>query len=158
MKMRLLGVLVGLAVSFAFPTVAQSVDPQLRAVVDAIDKTFNDSQNSGDPAPILAVFAKDGVLVTNQGSFSGQEALTKYYTDLFKAVKFSNCASKADPGYPRILAGKEMWVTGEWSNTIKGDNWGPIDQKGYWSALYVREGDAWKKLLLTWNVTPPPAK
>ena len=70
--MRLLGVLVGLAVSFAFPTFAQSVDPQLRAVVDAIDKTFNDSQNSGDPAPILAVFAKDGVLVTNQGSFSGQ--------------------------------------------------------------------------------------
>jgi uncharacterized protein (TIGR02246 family) len=127
MRIRLLGVLVGLAVSFAFPTFAQKRRSAIRAVVDAIDKTFADSQNSGDPAPILAVFAKDGVLVTNNGSFSGQEALTKYYTDLFKAVKFSNCASKADPGYPRILAGKEMWATGEWSNTVKGENWGPID-------------------------------
>jgi hypothetical protein len=132
MKIRLVVALAGLAMSFALPTFAQTIDPQLRAVVDAIDKTFNDSQNSGDPAPIIAVFAKDGVVVTNVGAFSGHEAITKYYTDLFKAV-------------------------GEWSNTVKGDNWGPIDAKGYWSAIYVQEGDAWKKLLLTWNVSPPPA-
>ena len=156
MKRRLAVAIAGLAISFALPTFAQTIDPQLRAVVDAIDKTFNDSQNSGDPAPIIAVFAKDGVVVTNSGPFSGQEAITKYYTDLFKAVKFSNCVSQADPGYPRILAGKEMWATGQWSNTIKGDDWGPIDEKGYWSAIYVREGDAWKKLMLTWNVSPPP--
>jgi hypothetical protein len=140
MKIRLVVALAGLAMSFALPTFAQTIDPQLRAVVDAIDKTFNDSQNSGDTAPIIAVFAKDGVVVTNVGAFSGHEAITKYYTDLFKAVKFSNCVSKADPGY-----------------TVKGDNWGPIDAKGYWSAIYVQEGDAWKKLLLTWNVSPPPA-
>jgi len=156
MKIRLVVALAGLAISFALPTFAQTIDPQLRAVVDGIDKTFDDSQNSGDPAPIIAVFAKDGVVVTNGGPFSGHDAITKYYTDLFNAVKFSNCVSKADPGYPRILAGKEMWGTGQWSNTIQGDNWGPIDQKGYWSAIYVREGDAWKKLLLTWNVSPPP--
>jgi uncharacterized protein DUF4440 len=154
MKMRL--VVAGLAMSFALPTFAQTIDPQLRAVVDAIDKTFDDSQNSGDPAPIIAVFAKDGVVVTNVGAFSGHEAIMKYYTDLFKAVKFSNCVSKADLGYPRVLPGKEMWATGEWSNTVKRDNWGPIDEKGYWSAIYVQEGDAWKKLLLTWNVSPPP--
>jgi hypothetical protein len=42
MKIRLLGVPVGLAVSFAFPIFAQSVDPQLRVVVDAIDKASID--------------------------------------------------------------------------------------------------------------------
>ena len=157
MKIRLVVALVGSAISFVLPTLAQTIDPQLRAAAEAIDKTFDDSQNGGSPAPIIAVFSKDGVVVTNVGPISGQEAITKYYTDLFKVVKFSNCVTKTDPGYPRLLAGKEMWATGEWSNTIKGDSWGPIDQKGYWSAVYVREGDAWKKLLLTWNVSPPPA-
>jgi hypothetical protein len=40
----------------------------------------------------------------------------------------------------------------------QGANFGPVDQKGYWAALYVREGDTWKKQLLIWNVTPAPAK
>jgi hypothetical protein len=51
-----------------------------------------------------------------------------------------------------------MWGTGEWSNTIKGDNWGPIDQKGYWGNVFVRQGDDWKILMDTSNITPAPAK
>jgi ketosteroid isomerase-like protein len=158
MKIRLVVALVGSAISFALPTLAQTIDPQLRAAAEAIDKTFDDSQNGGNPAPIIAVFSKDGVVVTNVGPISGQEAITKYYTDLFKVVKFSNCVTKTDPGYPRLFAGKQMWATGEWSNTIKGDNWGPIDQKGYFANILVREGGDWKVRLDIFNVTPPPAK
>jgi hypothetical protein len=43
-----------------FANLRSNHDPQLHAVVDAIDKTFDDSQNSGDSAQIIAVFAKDG--------------------------------------------------------------------------------------------------
>jgi hypothetical protein len=34
-----------------------------------------------------------------------------------------------------------------------------MDVKGYWSAVYVRDGDAWKGRMLSYNVnmTPPPA-
>ena len=34
---------------------------------------------------------------------------------------------------------------------------GPIQLKGYWGAINVREGDTWKIRMLTFNVTPPPA-
>ena len=30
---------------------------------------------------------------------------------------------------------------------------GPVEAKGYWSAVFGRERDAWKKPWLTWNVT-----
>jgi hypothetical protein len=33
----------------------------------------------------------------------------------------------------------------------------PIQLKGYWSAIYAREGDGWKKRMLISNVTPAPA-
>jgi hypothetical protein len=52
--------------------------------------------------------------------------------------------------------GKQMWATGTWSATIKGKGWGPKDVKGYWTV--IREGDDWKMLNLTNNVTPEPAK
>jgi hypothetical protein len=46
--------------------------------------------------------------------------------------------------------------TGAWSATIKGKDWDPKDIKGYWTV--IREGDDWKILNLTNNVTPEPAK
>jgi Ribonucleotide reductase, barrel domain len=46
---------------------------------------------------------------------------------------------------------------GEWSVTLQGKSGGPIQLKGYWSAISVREGDAWKIRMETINVTPPPA-
>jgi len=49
-----------------------------------------------------------------------------------------------------------MWATGQWTATVKGQNWGPVDVKGYWSV--IREGDDWKIRNLTFNVTPAPAK
>jgi hypothetical protein len=32
----------------------------------------------------------------------------------------------------------------------------PIQMKGYWGAVIVREGDVWKFRMLTWNITPAP--
>jgi hypothetical protein len=32
----------------------------------------------------------------------------------------------------------------------------PIPLKGYWAAIYVREGDDWKCRLDAYNVTPAP--
>ena len=54
-------------------------------------------------------------------------------------------------------AGNEVWANGYWSLTWQGKTGDPIQLKGYWSAIEVREGDAWKTRMQTWNVTPAPA-
>ena len=53
-------------------------------------------------------------------------------------------------------AGNEIWSNGEWSTDIKGNDFGPLQIKGYWSV--IREGDDWKIRMLTSNSTPTPAK
>lgn len=39
--------------------------------------------------------------------------------------------------------------------TIKGDNFGPLDLKGFWGAVKVRDGDTFKNRMAIWNTTPP---
>jgi hypothetical protein len=36
---------------------------------------------------------------------------------------------------------------------FRGQTGEPIQLKGYWSAFEVREGDAWKDRIQTWNIT-----
>ena len=51
-------------------------------------------------------------------------------------------------------AGNEARATGEWSDTGPGKNGEPITIKGYWSDIYVREGDDWRIRVTAFNVTP----
>jgi ketosteroid isomerase-like protein len=161
MKTRLVVALVGLVISFALPTFAQqkdTVDPQTIQQLAALPKKFAAAFNNNDAAALAALYTEDAVLVNDSGPIYGREAIEKFYVGVFKQVHFSNQVPK--PSSPHIIGttGNEMWWNGEWSNTIKGDNWGPIDQKGYFADIVVREGDDWKVRLDIWNVTPPPAK
>src|SRR5690242_18337286 len=54
-------------------------------------------------------------------------------------------------------AGNEAWATGAWSETGQGQTGGPTQVGGYWSAIYIREGEDWKIRMLAYNVTPAPA-
>jgi hypothetical protein len=51
-----------------------------------------------------------------------------------------------------------VWSYGEWGGTLQGEA-GPVFVKGYFSAIYVREGDDWKMrtLILTEHPTTYPA-
>jgi ketosteroid isomerase-like protein len=51
-------------------------------------------------------------------------------------------------------AGNEARATGEWIETGQGKNGELITIKGYWSDIYVREGDDWKIRVTAWNTTP----
>jgi hypothetical protein len=50
-----------------------------------------------------------------------------------------------------------MWETGDWATTIEGEtpsgaHFGPLDEKGFWSVVWVRQGEGdWKVALETWN-------
>ncbi len=69
-------------------------------------------------------------------------------------------ADKADQSSRHIIgtAGNEARANGEWTVTLKGEKFGPVEAKGNWLEIYRREGDTWKKRLDMWNVTPAPAK
>jgi ketosteroid isomerase-like protein len=92
--------------------------------------------------------------VTDRGPVYGREAIEKHFADNFQKEHFSNDLAKADQYSPHIVAGNELWSNGEWSLTLQGENFGPVELKGYWSEIYVREGDAWKVRMQTWNITP----
>ena len=53
--------------------------------------------------------------------------------------------------------GNDAWAVGQWWSTLESQN-GPVFARGYWSALYVREGDVWKMRLLTLNEVAPPTE
>jgi hypothetical protein len=68
---------------------------------------------------------------------------------------------KPDQYSPHIIgtAGNEVWSSGEWSLTLQPETGDPISLKGHWSEIYVRDGDAWKVRMQSWNITPaPPAE
>jgi ketosteroid isomerase-like protein len=162
MKIQLVVALAGLAIGLALPTFAQQTntpDPQLRQALDAVVKKFDDAYNNNDPTALTVLYTEDAVLVNDKGPIYGREALETYFADLFQKVHFSNHLGKVDKYSPHIIgtAGNETWATGEWSSTIKGPNFGPVEVKGYWAAIKVREGDTLKTRMDIWNVTPAPA-
>jgi ketosteroid isomerase-like protein len=165
MKTRLLG-LIGLAVGLAFPIFAQQTnmpDPQLRQQMLPIGKKFDDGFMNGDAAALTALYTEDAVLVNDSGPLYGREAIQKGYEEVFKVVRFINHSGTLDQYSPHIIgtASNEAWATGEWSQTVKGQNFGPLDEKGYWTNIFTREGDTWKVRVSTWNrlkvYTPAPA-
>ena len=159
MKKRLVVPLVGLAISFALPTYAQQkdvADPQTTQKILAVGKAIDEGANNNDPAAIAAFFTRNAVFVTTEGPIIGRQAIQKWYTDLFQWWHPKNHISKLDGNAPHLIgtAGNELWVTGEWSETGQGKTGEPLPIKGYWSYIYVREGDDWKIRMSFWNTTP----
>jgi uncharacterized protein (TIGR02246 family) len=147
----------GSAISFALPTFAQqtnTADPQLRQkLVDVIAK-HADAMNKNDAAAVAACFTQDAVFVTDSGIVNGREAIEKWYADLLKKWKFSDDVVTIDQDSPHVIgmAGNEIWSTGGWSLTIKGEDFGPVQVRGYWSV--IRVGDDWKIRMFNTNTNP----
>ena len=85
MKTRLLGPLVGLAVSFALPSFAQLkevTDPAVRAKIEAATKAYDVAFNKSDAAGIVATFAPDVIETGPYGPAYGREAVQQRYADV----------------------------------------------------------------------------
>jgi uncharacterized protein (TIGR02246 family) len=136
-----------------------TTDPQITQQLEAIGRNTDEAFNKGDAAAVAALFTQNAVVVTPQGPVYGRQAIEKMYVDLFQKVHFSNHLTKADQNSPPITstAGNEVWWFGAWSVTVQIENDPPRQANGYWSAVHVRESDAWKVCMLTFNTNPPPA-
>ena len=163
MKIRLL-TLVGLAIGFALPTFAQQTntpDPQLRQQIVALLEKFSEAWNNNDAAALAALYTKDAVFCGGEGSgpHYGREAIEKHFAEGFKLFHFSNHIATADQYSPHAIgtAGNEVWALGEWSMTIQSKNGGsPMQIKGHWGDIFVRDGNGWKARMVVANNAPPP--
>jgi ketosteroid isomerase-like protein len=160
MKIRFMVALIGLAISLALPTFAQQTntpDPQIRQQFVALFKKFDEVWNSNDHAAWAELFTDDAIEVTDTGPIYGRGALEKNWANL--KLQFSDHVITVDQYSPHMMgeAGNQVWMNGKYVLIVKGQNFGPIEKKGYLSSILVREGDAWKTRMLTWNVTPASA-
>jgi ketosteroid isomerase-like protein len=137
------------------PTPSEQERQQLAAFV----KKFDEAKNDNDAAAMAALFTEDAIVVTDTGPIYGREAIEKSWADSFKQFRFSNSLSRADQYSPHSIgtAGNERYNSGEWSLTLQGQTGDPIQLKGFFSCIDIREGDTWKCRMQTWNITPPPA-
>ena len=155
MKMPILITIAGLAIGFAVPAPAQQkdtiTDPQIIEQLHAIGKKTDEAMLKGDIAARVALFTEDAVFVTPGGPLYGRQAIEQYYKDLFQKVRFiSTVTTYPNPPHAIGTEGNAAWENGEWSSTlmIQGQS-GPVQLKGYWASIKVRNGDTWKIRLTT---------
>ena len=160
--MRLLIILTGLAIFFALPTIAQQTntpDPKLREELIAFNKKFDDAFLKGDATAVAASYTEDACYVDpGAGPIYGRKAIEKYYKDLFQKMHFTQHASTVEQYSPHIMgaAGNDVWTTGEWNAIFTVGNGAPLQAKGHWLDMVVREGDGGKVRVNTWNAAGPP--
>ena len=138
MKTRLLGALVGLAISFARPTFAQeqsAVDPETRQEIDAVSMQYDEALNKHDAAAVAALYTQDAVRVADWPggqSSVGREAIKTAFEVQFAGMSPRGVLKSITQMYAiddRIAAISEFsqgWVHG---HTVK---------------IYVRDADTWK--------------
>ena len=95
---------------------------------------FEEAFNKHDAAAMATLFTLDAVQVLDWGeggTFSGQQAIEKYY-----AVDFASSPPEFVEKLIQVYAiGDEISAISEWSHGL----W-----KGYHARIYVRELDEWK--------------
>jgi ketosteroid isomerase-like protein len=163
MKIRFLPALVGLAIGFALPIVAQQTnapDPQLREALATLLKKMDDGFVNSDAAALAALYTDDAVHVTfDRPPIYGREAIQKHFEGDFKGLKlhFSRYVSKAEEYSPHVIgtAGNEFWSTGEFDQTFQFENANPMRIKGHLLFILVRDGDALKIKVDTFNFSGP---
>ena len=172
MKRRLLLALAGLAIGCAAPGFAQENNPADRYVVqqrdllgvaDALAKfhelnhKLEAAYDQNDAPAVAALFTVDGVLVTGDGVFRGRQRVEERYARGFRRSPVSDfiCSREC---YNLQAIDNAVWATGEWANAFQGQT-GPAFARGYWSAIYVPEGEVWKiRLLSLTEYSPLPPK
>ena len=172
MKIRLRLTLAGLVISFAVPAFAQQKDTVDQRITQQRD-LLGDANALGefgvlglkeeeafkknDPSAIAALFTEDAVLVAPDGLFCGRQAIEKRYADMFQQSPLTDFTGQREQ---LNAIDKAVWSAGEWWSTLKTQT-GPVFARGYWSAIYIREGEAWKIRMLTISEHPrlsPPAE
>ncbi len=169
MKIRSIVTLIGLTIGFTLPALAQeknTADPRIvqqrdllgdaKAVGEfgTLSVKEDEAFNNNDAAAVAALFTEDGVLVAPDGMFNGRQDIQKRFAATFQQWPITTFSSQM--GHHLNAIDNAVWSAGEWWSSLQSQT-GPKFERGCWSAIYVRDGDAWKIRLLTVNEHPQPA-
>jgi ketosteroid isomerase-like protein len=162
MNIRLLLAIAGFASSFVLPTFAQQKDkvdsptsqqrnllgsPSALEVFGELSGKLDDAYNNKDAQAAAALFTEDAVLVTPDGMAFGRPAIEKGYADTFQRWPITGFLSRRERLRLNTID-NAVWSVGEWTGTLQSQT-DPVLVWGYWSSVYVREGDAWKMRMLS---------
>jgi uncharacterized protein (TIGR02246 family) len=169
MKTAILLAVAGLVICFAVPAFAQQKNPVDSKVIQqrdllgvpnsigdfgALSLKLEEAFKKNDANGIAALFTEDGILVAPDGMFSGRQAIEKRYAVIFQRWPITTFS---DQRYQLNAIDNAVWSVGEWWSTIQTEA-GPKFQGGYWSAIYIQEGEDWKIRLLTVSGRPQPSQ
>jgi uncharacterized protein (TIGR02246 family) len=144
MKIRFLLALVGLAIGFAAPALAQlkdTVDPKTAQEIRALAMKYDAALNNNDAAAVAALYTEDAVYVAHHGTFHGRQAIEKTYANYFQHWHSINHVSTVD----RVIAvGNDLRAFGTWSSAFQDTNGAPKKDRGHYRWLLVRKSDTWK--------------
>lgn len=170
MKTCLLLIFAGLAISFALPTFAQQKDTADSRIVQqrdllgdvkaleqfgALSQKLDEAYNKNDAAAAAALFTEDAVLVAPDWMSSGRKAIEEWYKMKFQRSPITDFNSRQERRHLNAID-NAVWSAGQWFSTLQSET-GPGLSWGYWSAIYVWEGDGWKIRMLTLSERPRPA-
>jgi uncharacterized protein (TIGR02246 family) len=168
MKMRFLLTVAELAIGFVVPVFAQQKDTLDQRITQQRDLLGNanalgefgvlgikeeEAFKENDASAVAALFTEDGVLVAPDGMSYGRQAIEKRYAETFRRWPITTFSSQR---YQLNAIDNAVWAVGEWWSTLQTEI-GPKFEGGYWSAIYIREGNAWKIRMLTVSERPQPA-
>ncbi len=128
-----------------------TVDPQTDQELRAFTMKHVEIYNKHDATALAELFTEDAVMVAPEGLILGRQAIEKKYAGDFKQWHPTNYIVKVD----QVNAiGNNAWKVGEWSCILQTQD-GPFPIKGYYAAILVHEGDAWKECMSSYNIAPP---
>jgi uncharacterized protein (TIGR02246 family) len=153
MMLRVLTIVPIVAIGLAVPAAAQQVSDQAaQASGESVVQAFNKAALAKDAAGLAALYTEDATYVAPEGTLFGRTAIQKMYEQDLKSVT----AEPAKLDRVIMLGDKVRLRFGTWSGMLNASDGPPIHVKGYWTTTDVRDGDAWKIRLESYNVTMPP--
>ena len=172
MKIRSVIALVGLAICSAFllPVFAQQKDAAEPPIVQQRDllgsakaigefgdlhRKLDEAYDKNDAAAVAVLFTEDGLFVAPDGMFSGRQDIESRHAETFQRSPIIDFNCSRERRHLDAID-NAVWSAGQWASTSQSQT-GPLFVWGCWTAIYVREGDAWKFRMLTLSEHPRPA-
>jgi len=114
-----------------------------------IHRKLDEAYNKNDAAAVAALFTEDALFVAPDGMFTGRQEIEDKHADKFKRSPITTFNSGLQRGHPNPID-TAVWQAGKWTSTFQSQA-EPLSASGFWTAIYVHEGQALKIRMLTLN-------
>jgi hypothetical protein len=120
-----------------------------------IHRKLDEAYNKNDAAAVAALFTEDALFVAPDGMFSGRQDIENKHADKFNRSPITTFNSGLQRGHPNPID-NAVWQAGQWTSTFQSQA-EPASASGFWTAIYVHEGEALKIHLFTLTERQRPA-